>query len=89
MAHWREVLPNQMFEVDYENMVADQAGTAKQLIEFMGLSWDERCLQAHRLSRPVTTASQFQVRQPLYSSSVERWRHYEKHLGPLREILEG
>ncbi len=57
------------------------------MIEFCGLAWDPRCLDFHNTTRPVHTASSYQVRQPLYKESIGRWRHYEKHLGPLKEAL--
>lgn len=88
MAHWREVLPLRMLEVQYEEVVADQEGQSRGLIDFLGLPWDDRCLQFHRQERDVRTASFWQVRQPVYRSSVGRWRAYEKHLGPLLEALD-
>ena len=87
MAHWRSVLPLPILDVPYEELVADQAGWSRKLIEFIGLPWDERCLNYHQTDRPVFTASLWQVRQPIYTSSVARWRHYEKHLGTLFEAL--
>jgi len=87
MAHWREVLDLEMLELDYEEMVADQEGASRKLVSFVGLEWDEACLQFHKTRRTVSTASATQVRQPMYKGSVERWRRYEKHLGPLLEAL--
>jgi Flp pilus assembly protein TadD len=88
MDHWRSVLPaDVMIDVRYEDVVADLEGQARRLIGFCGLPWDDRCLSFHRNSRTVKTASTVQVRQPLYRSSLERWRCYEKWLGPLiREL---
>lgn len=87
MAHWRQVLPaDRYFEFDYEALVADQEGVTRQLLDFAGLPWDDACLQFHETKRVVKTASIWQVRQKLYSSSVERWRHYEAHIGPLLEL---
>lgn len=83
MAHWRSVLPLPMFEFDYEALVADLEGTARQLVAWCGLDWDPACLEFHKTSRPVRSPSAAQVRQPLYSSSVGRWRHYERSLAPL------
>ncbi|MEO0986482.1 MAG: sulfotransferase [Cyanobacteria bacterium J06639_14] len=87
MTHWRHTLPNQMFEVDYKAMVTDHEATCRKLIDFIGLTWDPQCLRAHETKRTVTTASQLQVRQPVYRSSLDRWRNYEKHLGPLQTAL--
>ena len=87
MAHWRRVLPLPVHELDYESVVADLAGEARRLVEFCGLDWHPDCLEFHRAERPVLTASNAQVRQPLYASSVGRWRRFEKHLDPLIENL--
>jgi hypothetical protein len=89
MDHWRRALPLPMFKVVYEDLVASPEDVSRRLIDFCGLPWDERCLRSHESSRPVRTVSKLQVRQPIYSSSVGRWRRYESHLGPLREALRG
>ena len=89
MAHWREVLPpGAMLEVQYEEVVADLEGQARRIVAYCGLEWDARCLDFHRTERPVRTASMAQVRQPIYTSSVGRWRPYQAFLGPLRAALE-
>jgi hypothetical protein len=88
VAHWREVLPLQGLEITYEDLVSQQRLNTQRLLEFLGLPWDERCLAFHNTSRSVTTASAWQVRQPMYKSAVNRWRHYEKYLGPLQQMLE-
>lgn len=88
MQHWREVLPAGAFlDVQYEEVVADTEGQARRILEHCGLEWDPAVLNFHKNERPVKTASASQVRKPIYSSSVARWRHYEKHLGPLLEAL--
>ncbi|MFI5019025.1 MAG: sulfotransferase, partial [Dongiales bacterium] len=88
MAHWRRLLPpGAMLEVQYEEVVGDLEGQARRLIEYCGLAWDPRCLEFHETRRMVRTASVNQVRQPLYNSSLQRWRRYERHLGPLIEAL--
>jgi hypothetical protein len=87
MKHWERVLPSPMFEVRYEEMVADQESMSRRLIEFCGLEWDDACLEFHKSERSVITASHWQVRQPIYKSSTERWRRYEQHIGPLMEAL--
>lgn len=90
MNHWRSVLPSDAFlEVQYEDIVADVEGQARRLIDWVGLEWNDACLAFHQTRRPVRTASMAQVRQPIYGSSVERWRHYEKFLGPLLKELGG
>ncbi|MFA6119954.1 MAG: sulfotransferase [Sideroxydans sp.] len=88
MDHWRQVLPaGAFYDVQYENIVADQEGEARKLLEYCGLEWDAACLDFHKTKRQVRTASVTQVRQPIYTTSVERWRSYEKFLGPLLEQL--
>ena len=87
-AHWHRVLPLQTMEVCYETLVSDLEATTRQLVAFLGLPWDERCLQFHKTERAVLTASSWQVRQPLFSRSVGRWRHYDRHLGPLHDSLD-
>jgi hypothetical protein len=88
MRHWREVLDLPILEVSYELLVAEPEAQIKRMLEFLGLPWDERCLDFHQNTRAVITASMHQVRRPLYNSSVGRWKHYERHLGPLREGLK-
>lgn len=84
MAHWRSVLPpGAMLDVSYEDVVDDLEGQARRLIDYCGLSWDDCCISFHKTSRPVKTASAVQVRQPLFRSSLQRWRKYEAGLGPL------
>jgi tetratricopeptide (TPR) repeat protein len=88
MDHWRKVLPAGAFlDVQYEDIVADQEAQARRLIEYCGLEWDPACLDFHNTKRSIRTASVTQVRQPIYTSSVERWRHYDKFLGPLLDAL--
>lgn len=83
MTHWRSVLPLRMMEMQYESLVADLEGESRRLIAFLGLEWEAACLNFHQTERTVVTSSLWQVRQPLYATSVGRWRHYRKHLGPL------
>jgi tetratricopeptide (TPR) repeat protein len=83
MEHWRKVLPTPLLEIDYEQTVNDLEGVARQLIDFCGLPWEPRCLDFHMAKRPVTTASSVQVRQPVYKTSVARWRNYEQPLASL------
>ena len=87
MGHWRTVLPTPVHEQSYESLVVSLESESRRLVEFCGLDWDERCLDFHLTERSVHTASGWQVRQPIYRRSVERWRNYERHLGPLREAL--
>jgi tetratricopeptide (TPR) repeat protein len=87
MAHWRRVLPIPILDLAYEDVVSDLEGSARRLIEYCGLEWDDACLKFHRADRQVKTASLEQVRRPIYNSSVGRWRRFEQHLAPLRDAL--
>jgi hypothetical protein len=87
MEHWRKALPGKMFELQYEDMIADQESMSRKLIDFVGLEWDEACLSFHETERTVRTLSRWQVRQPIYTSSVKRWKKYDEFLGPLKEGL--
>lgn len=88
MEHWREVLPiGSFYELQYEALVTDKEEQIRRLIDYCGLEWDNACLESHKSSRSVKTASITQVRQPVYTSSIERWRHYEKYLQPLIDAL--
>ena len=89
MTHWREVLPLPILEIEYEALVGNLEAESRRLIDFLGLDWDPACLSFHKTERTVMTASLWQVRQPLYASSVGRWRHYRRHLGPLLRELKG
>jgi hypothetical protein len=87
MAHWREVLsPDRLFEVDYEALVAAPESQTRRLIAACGLEWNDACLEPHRNTRRINTASVWQARQPIYHTSVERWRRYEPWLGELRDL---
>jgi hypothetical protein len=89
MAHWREVLPaGSFYDIQYEELVANQEEESRKLIDYCNLTWSDACLDPHKTERNVKTASVTQVRQPVYTTSVERWRVYEKFLGPLIEELQ-
>jgi tetratricopeptide (TPR) repeat protein len=88
MDHWHAVLPpDRLLDVDYEEATAAPEPVARRLIAFCGLDWDPTCLQPDRNRDLIRTASKWQARQPIYRSSVERWRNYEPWLGELRELL--
>jgi tetratricopeptide (TPR) repeat protein len=87
MKHWRDVLPAPIFELRYEDMIMNQERTTRDLLDFCGLPWDPQCERFFETERAVRTASSWQVRQPLYSSSVDRWKRYESGLAPLIEAL--
>jgi len=85
MQHWRETLPpGTMLEVNYEDLVGDLEGQSRRLIVHCGLEWSSACMSFHTTDRVVTTASAAQVHQPIYRSSVGRWRAYGEALRPCR-----
>jgi len=89
MDHWCSALPaHAILEVPYEGLVSDQEVWTRKILDFLGLEWDERCLMFHQTKRSVTTASAWQVRQKIYRHSVERWRNYEKFIGPLKGLRD-
>jgi tetratricopeptide (TPR) repeat protein len=87
MAYWTDVLPVPVLEIDYEDTVGDFENVARRLVAWCGLEWEEGCLAFHETKRPVRTASVTQVRQPLYTRSVARWKHYQDALGSLFDRL--
>jgi hypothetical protein len=88
MEHWHRVLPGKVLDVQYERMVVDQEAQTRRILEHCGLPWEDQCLRFYETERAVNTASSEQVRQPIYTKSVNFWRNYESELGELIEILE-
>lgn len=89
MRHWHDVLDIHILEVRYEDIIKDQEKISRQMIGFIGLEWDSDCLRFDKLPRAVDTISYDQVRKPIYSESVSRWKHYEQDLQPLLTALDG
>ena len=87
MEHWRSVLPLPMLPSKYEELISDPERHSRRLVDFVGLEWDPRCLQFYENERSVRTISRWQVRQPIYASSVKRWEKYRHRLGPLISSL--
>jgi len=88
MGHWRTVLPPDRFlDVQYEQLVTDREQVTRQMVEFCGLPWDEACMRPEENTRSVKTPSVWQVRQPVYKTSMQRWRKYESCLGPFAELF--
>lgn len=86
MEHWRKVLPGDtLIEIEYEKLVDNQESESRRLLDFLGLDWHDGCLEFYKQRRSVNTASDTQVIQPLYSSSIGRWKHYRRHLQPLED----
>ncbi len=89
MQHWREILPADRFlEVDYEALVDDTEGVSRRIVDFVGLEWNDACLQHYKNAATIKTPSRWQARQPIYRTSVDRWRNYEPWLGAFRELLD-
>ncbi len=82
MQHWETVFPGEILNVRYEDVVKDPTASARTMLAYIGVDWEPQVLEFHTLERPVKTASLWQVRQPLYTSSLGRWRNYRQHLGP-------
>ena len=87
MAHWHEVSSLPILDLPYAELVGDVETWSRRLVEFAGLPWDDCCLKFYTIDRVVNTASYAQVRKPIYSTSVNRYRHYESHLQPLKDAL--
>ena len=89
MAHWKSLAPDQILDVPYDTLVNEPEQEVRNILDFLGLPFEQACLEFHASSAPVKTASVWQVREPLYTRSSGRWRNYEKHLGPMMEVLNG
>ncbi|MBZ0172198.1 MAG: sulfotransferase, partial [Phycisphaerales bacterium] len=89
MNHWAEVLDISVLENNYERMTSDPRPSVEAMLAHVGMPFDEACMAHHKQKSNVNTASVDQVRNPIYTSSQQRWKRYEKHLGPMLEILEG
>ena len=89
MMHWTELFSGSVITVNYEDLVNDTEPEIKKLVDSCGLEWDNNCLEYYRQPRNVVTSSAWQVRQPVYRSSLNRWKNYDKFIGPLKEILAG
>ena len=87
MDHWDAVIPGAVLRVQYEQVVADLEGQVRRILEFCGLSFEASCVAFHQSDRPVNTASSEQVREPLYRTAVDFWKHYEPYLDELRDVL--
>lgn len=87
MSHWQKVLPGFIYEISYEDILADQEGETRSLLEFCGLEWDRKCLEFHKTERTVATLSSRQVRKPIYKDSLKLWEKYGANLDPLKAEL--
>ncbi|GBF30122.1 hypothetical protein MnTg04_00058 [bacterium MnTg04] len=87
MDHWMDLGSDRLLTVDYEELTSDLEGQVRIMVEWLDLEWDPACLDYTSNRRAVSTLSRWQVRQPVYQHSVERWRRYENHLGVLLELF--
>ena len=87
MRHWTTLFPERIFQLKYEQLIWEFETTARSAIEFCGLEWDQACQEFYKNERPISTASHWQARQPIYSTSIGRWRAYAAFLGPLTAAL--
>ncbi len=87
MAFWHEKFLGRIYDLNYEALTEHQEDETRKLLEYIGLNWEDQCLEFHKTKRAVQTAAATQVRQKMYQGSSEEWRKYEKHLEPMVEIL--
>jgi len=87
MAHWDKVLPDFVLTVNHEDIVDDLEAQVRQMLDFCGLPFEQSCLDFHKTKRNIKTPSSEQVRQPIYKSATEQWRHFEPYLAPLKKVL--
>ena len=88
MAHWRTVIPDAFLDFHYEELIDNQEGQTWKLLDYCDLEWHDDCLIFHQNKRAIKTPSNIQVRKPIYGSSVNRWKRFEKHLQPLLTALQ-
>ena len=88
MTHWHRLMPGALHSVSYELLVEDLEGETRRLLSFCDLPWQANCIEFHRNTAASTTASASQIRQPIYNSSVDKWKHYAEQLMPLSRLLE-
>ncbi|MBA6294463.1 sulfotransferase, partial [Colwellia sp. MB02u-9] len=87
MAHWDDVLPGYVLKVNHEDVVDDLETQVRRMLDFCGLEFEQSCVDFHKTKRNIKTPSSEQVRQPIYKSATEQWRHFEQHLAPLKKVL--
>jgi hypothetical protein len=88
MNHWSDVVSDEIFELNYEELVRDTEAQTKRILDYCNLPFDQSCLEFYKNKRFVNTASEFQVNRPVYTDSIGRWQKYENHLGPLLKTLK-
>ena len=87
MNHWKDLFPNMIYELNYEDLVKNTKPEIEKVCEFCDLAFESNCLNFYKNKNPVTTASAAQVRQPIYTDSLDRWKNFEDYLQPFSSIL--
>jgi len=87
MNHWHKHFPSEILDVEYEQLIFNQEKISRQIIDYIEVEWDDKCLEFHKNKRAVRTSSNLQVRKPIYDNSINKWKNYKKHLEPLITIL--
>ena len=88
MDHWHQVIPGEILDLKYDNLINNQQHETERLLNYCGLEWEEGCLKFYETKRSINTASSEQVRQPIYKGAMNAWKNYESHIEPLIETLE-
>ena len=88
MKHWDNLLPGKVLRVQYEDVVSDLENEVKRILDYCNLPFEEECVNFHETKRAVRTASSEQVRQPIYSQSINTWKKFDAHIQSLKEILD-
>ena len=88
MEHWHSIMPGRILDVAYEDVVSQNTAQARRLIEYIGLDWEDECINFEKNNAAVVTASAAQVREKVHSRSIGRWKKYEKQLAPMLDILK-
>ncbi len=87
MNHWHKHFPSEILDAEYEQLIFNQEKISRQIIDYIEVEWDDKCLEFHKNKRAVRTSSNLQVRKPIYDNSINKWKNYKKHLEPLITIL--
>ena len=85
--HWKKILPNCLYEIEYENFINNQKKETKKLLDYFNLQWENKCMNFHKTDRFVRTSSDHQIRKKIYSGSINRWKVYKDELSALYKLL--
>ena len=89
MAFWHATYPGRLYDIQYENLTLNQEKETRNLMSYLGLEWQDQCLDFHKNTRAVKTASSMQVREKLYTGSSDKWRNYASYLADFEAALTG